>query len=394
MFAIMATIPIVFTTTALADATSNNIRPKSTATSIDYTVDALTATTRLSVGDVIKASDIVCQNQFDAPRGAAYAALYASTDATITADDIRISTHRINTSPGKCSSGQYWGFMPFGSVGTYFLGSIADYRDDVIEDNEYNNVSPIQTIEIIEGQADITVEMTSSPQQAMPGQSITVSSVICNNGTKSTDDFLSALYLSDDPIIDLKDTLLGSVKRIIYNEHCTGPDSVTLSGTLPDDLIVGGRYYLGLIADIDNDVIESDEDNNRTVGVPITIITPVDDLAFSSLQGPTVGTTGMSVQVKATLCNLTSDNVPFQFGDLYLSKNNVITTSDIKIIVGSHYNFTANTPCTTDIFTSAKIPDSLATGTYYWGAIADSLNWVQELDENNNAITGNAIIIQ
>ncbi len=135
MLAMITAIPIIFNTAAFADVAPNTIELKPAATSIDYTVSALTATTRLSVGDVIKASDIICQNQFDEPQGLAFAALYASTDTTITVDDIRISTHRINTSPDKCSSDQYWGFMPFGSVGSYFLGSIADYRDDVIEDN-------------------------------------------------------------------------------------------------------------------------------------------------------------------------------------------------------------------------------------------------------------------
>ncbi len=55
---------------------------------------------------------------------------------------------------------------------------------------------------------------------------------------------------------------------------------------------------------------------------------------------------------------------------------------------------TVNAPTDDLVFSSLQGPTVSKTGTYYWGAIVDRLNWVQELDENNNAITGNVIIIQ
>lgn len=281
--------------------------------------------------------------------------------------------------------------MSFASEGIYYVRAFIDYRDSVIESNEYNNGSPVQTIEIINGQADINVEMTRSPANAMPGQSITVGSVLCNPGTRKTGDFTIGLYLSYDVTIDDQDILLGSTRKTLYNGQCSGVNSVTLSGTLPTNLAVGGDYFLVVKVDTENEVIESNENNNQTVGVPITINAPTDDLVFTLLKGPSVAVPGMSVSLNATLCNL-SGKVPYQFGNIYLSADRTITPSDIK--VGWHYSLPSSTSCAADVFASASIPATLARGIYYIGAIADQLDWVQELDETNNAIAGNAIRIQ
>ena len=76
---------------------------------------------------------------------------------------------------------------------------------------------------------------------------------------------------------------------------------------------------------------------------------------------------------------------------LYLSTDATITTSDIYLVGRYIGNLAAGTESTVN--TTVTIPSSVASGTYYIGAIADSSSIVVESDETNNALAGSPITV-
>jgi hypothetical protein len=116
-------------------------------------------------------------------------------------------------------------------------------------------------------QPDLTVISISSPSDVEIGQPFQVSYTIKNQGNQIAGIFGSELRLSNDQIINGSDLLLDSrsfTSLGIGEEQSRGPIDVTISaGT------ASGNYYLGVIADPPNTVIESNETNNTSV-VPLT----------------------------------------------------------------------------------------------------------------------------
>lgn len=71
----------------------------------------------------------------------------------------------------------------------------------------------------------------------------------------------AGIYLSTDPVFSTLDTLVGAanIPGLGAQEQYSGTTTITIPGDL-----IGGDYYLGIIADIDNQVPERFESNNAT----------------------------------------------------------------------------------------------------------------------------------
>jgi subtilase family serine protease len=99
-------------------------------------------------------------------------------------------------------------------------------------------------------------------------QKIPITATVKNLGGRSGG-FHVTFYLSTDPTITSGDVPIGSIylsalaagaQRILTAEKAIIPCTVT-----------PGTYYIGAIADSDNRVAESDENNNSLVGNPIHV---------------------------------------------------------------------------------------------------------------------------
>jgi len=359
---------------------------------VDLSPTSLVGTQRVVPGGVIRATDTIC-SLGDRHPGLSYAALYVSPDKEITTDDIRIGTHstRIsNANADGCVSGDYWGFLPLHEHGLYYLGAIADYRDDVAEGDETNNTSASIMLTVTEGQADLVVKSLQGPGEATLGGSISVSSNFCNEGIRASGDFTYGLYLSTDTEINASDENIGSGDSILYNEHCNHPNT-SLSGKIPAHLADNDAYYLGIILDTENVVPEDIETNNSLAGNRIVLNAPRVDLVVTAFNGPDDANLGERVSLSGTLCNKEGGALPFQFGTVYLSDDAIISADDRA--VGSQFSLGSADQCTDGLSGSATIPVNLPTGDYYWGIIADTLQSVPESNENNNHYTGNRVHI-
>ena len=103
------------------------------------------------------------------------------------------------------------------------------------------------------------------------GGAATFSYHVQNSGTGSAGASTSKVYLSTDATITSSDTLLGSINDAALAAGAFATDNMSI--TLPGPL-AAGTYYIGVIADANNQVNESSESNN-TAAIQIAVSAPV-----------------------------------------------------------------------------------------------------------------------
>ena len=96
------------------------------------------------------------------------------------------------------------------------------------------------------------------PDSAVPGDEISLRSVIENLGTTSEFSIAQGFYLSTDSDIQTSDTLLG---ELLWDIGFGQALQFEVAARLPADL-AAGEYYLGSILDNPNEIPEMFEDNN------------------------------------------------------------------------------------------------------------------------------------
>lgn len=120
--------------------------------------------------------------------------------------------------------------------------------------------------------ADLTVtNLVVTPNALQPGGQATVSFVIANQGETPAGASLTRIRLNNDPSdVTGNDTLLAEfgVLPIAGGGEYSHEQIVTLPAPLPD-----GNYYLWVIADVRNEVEQSDFSNDRA-SAPVTLSTP------------------------------------------------------------------------------------------------------------------------
>ncbi len=238
----------------------------------------------------------------------------------------------------------------------------------------------------------VTVEAPSQPDlirsnvaasvTAAVGGNITISSDITNAGGADATSFELGFYLSTNTIISTSD------RRIAY---CTwdvlaAGDSDTCYGTVtvPSDMSPGA-YYLGVIADDQNTVVESDESNNKDIAPYSTVITggvTDPDLIIQSVSAPSTGVAGGNISVSVVTANQGgADAGEFRVG-VYLSTNDFISTGDTRLAYCLRSSLAAGESFTCS--GEVGIPSDMGAGTFWVGALADYEDLVAEADESNN----------
>jgi subtilase family serine protease len=313
---------------------------------------------------------------------------YLSTDATITTSDIKIGSRTVyNLSSGASSTEGSVVTIPATVLpGTYYIGAIADFYDNILESDETNNALVGNQITVVG--PDLTMAAVSGPANAGTGAAITVSNTVAAASSAGNPaSFSVGIYLSLDVVITASDTRIGyrTVSSLASGASSTADTAVTIPTS-----IAAGTYYLGVIADYGNAVKESDETNNALAGDRITIIGP--DLTATAVSGPSSVRVGASMTLDYTVKNGDGGgNADWSYVGLYLSTDNVITTSDIRL--GYHYVAAMAAGAAISSQNTVTVPSTLAPGTYYIGAIADYSNNVAESDETNNALAGSQITV-
>lgn len=316
---------------------------------------------------------------------------YLSADATLSPDDILLGTELAEVPIGNKFTPMVSFLNLPGStaLGTHYLLSVADYDDQVIEDNEQNNVRA-QKLTVVPPVANVGFESTRTiaPTQPAAGGSLYVRCSIQNKGSALIDSVGVGYYLSADQTLSADDILLDQAS---VQQFAAGPFAyytITRTLTIPVGTPPGKRYLL-LVADPLNQLAESNETDNL-VAITLAVVVPDVDLTISALRyasayPPAVGT---SLVLRYTLSNLgTTQAYPLEVG-YYLSTDDQLSADDVLLprLQQALSPLAGGASQVVDVADpySPFLPADTAPGAYYLLAVADYSQQVTETKETNN----------
>jgi hypothetical protein len=233
------------------------------------------------------------------------------------------SNDNVNTSDTLVSSQSYgWNFNPVSSVtvnmagvtipgstppGTYYLGVVYDNATD--GNSGDNNTKGWDALQITVLSADLAVSALSAPAAVNPGQTLTVSNTVVNNGNAATGSFRLGLYLSSSSACT-GGTLIGSRALSLAGG---GSSTASTSVTIPSGAALGSMFICAVADDL-NAVSEYNESNNtRSTPVAIKAAVPTVTLKVNGLHPspPVVNTAGpyaLTITIPPTTLTATLDH--------------------------------------------------------------------------------------
>jgi subtilase family serine protease len=364
--------------------------------------------------------------------------LYISRDPNISADDRQIGTYALKdglaagsdtgekthryTTPG--ADDQFWA----DGGDTYYVGMVIDPENEVTETDETNNSNlgtgrDLNDVKIttLAPPADLTGELILTPETLVAGETFDFGFTIANNGGVDSGEFQVDLYVSqDDDISAQSDFKIGAYG---INDIEAGSDTDILSSpySLPgsgDEFWANGdgTYYLGMVIDGEEQVVEINELNNSNQGlgkdynaVDIDVDTDVlDDLADLKTNGfqverPEIAT-GDTFEVTYDIFNEGNHSADhfaagfYIFTEEYLTNNNQLSINEVPEVYylqGDHDSalinldpFSGTGRVTTTLTMPTNWEGFTGSGDYYIGLAADPFGDVQELNEFNNSLVG------
>jgi serralysin len=340
-----------------------------------------------TAGPILVAIDAYAMNIGNWMSAGSTARIYLSTDSTITTSDTVLATL---TSPGLAASGQPGWYdhqtitvpLPANlAPGTYYIGGIADYNDQVTESSYTdNNYNVVQISVATPPPPNLSEYVTLASSTAPPGGRLTIDATAMNIGSGASPASSARIYLSTDNTIDTSDTLLATLNSpgLAALGQSAWYDHQTISVTLPTNL-TPGTYYIGGIADYNNQVA-GDVGTNKTYDVQqITVRPPpAPNLSEYVTLASSTAAPGGRLTINATAMNIGNAASSASTAGIYLSTDNTITTSDTLLAtLNSPGLATLGQPGWYDQQTiSVMLPANLTPGTYYIGGIADYNNQV------------------
>jgi len=340
-------------------------------------------------------------------------AAYLSTDAVLSADDIKFGSlmraNEFNLSAGSSYSATSSFQLPAVPEGSYYLLMVTDSGGDrVFESSEDNNVfaTPITV-----GKADLSVTDATAPSVAGPQELVNVSWTVANTGSGGASGkyvaccasgyyykWEDAAYLSTDEALSADDVKVGAVLR--PNEFTLAPGasySVSVSFQIPETT-TEGSYYLLFVTDSAADRVFEQDESNNVHAVPIVI--GWSDLMVSAIGAPATVFPRAPVALSWTVMNVGNAGATGRYVSsgtasgrrwedaLYVSTDPTFSADDIllgTVLRADGFSLASGAKYTAT--KSLTFPE-LADGTYYLLAVADSTgDRVPELDEGNNMLS-------
>ena len=385
---VMTDIYDVVSETNESNNTGYDLSPKVSYTNTGYPdLDVTTVSVLDGVGPIISYRYYIKNQGTASVLAPFHNALFLSTNTTITDNDYRfkVATHTEPIAAGATYASAilstYLSGIPDGD---YYLGVITDYYDVIRESNESNNTGYDASPKVTpNASASPDLDVLSVVVYDYTGPAITYRYSIENEGTATiSTNFKNAMYLSANTYISVADY---KISEHVHNEDIVSGASYTsalLSTTISG--VPEGYYYLGMIADSDDDISESDESNNTGYDVSPKVYTP-------NTQQPDLDITAVNVTVSTcpaisynyTIKNIGEGTVSATFrNDIYLSANTYISPADVKIYSILHTGDLAPSQSYTSTTLSTSVV-GVDNGTYYLGVITDAENVVAEKSESN-----------
>jgi len=319
---------------------------------------------------------------------------YLSRDATITRED----TLLWRRAPDTTGSHEILvRVSPEASPGTYYMGVIVGYRDDLVETDKTNNALAGPMITVAVPEVDLAMTMVSTQvKEVLPWEELPITYTVKNYGPSAAEFVKVSFYLSRDITITRNDTYVAhhNVGDLATGESSEGRVSEVLHG------LALGTYYLGAIVNDQqlthgDDQIETNAINNVLTGPTIRVIPTDFDLLMTAINTQVLRVpSGGNLLITDTVKNQGSTAMPpmHNFGvAFYLSSDAIITPDDIQVCTRWAGSLAAGR---SDSGTKECIvPPSLMPGAYYLGAIADNNSGEAERNTANNALSGPRVTV-
>ncbi|MEZ4220136.1 MAG: CARDB domain-containing protein [Polyangiaceae bacterium] len=267
-------------------------------------------------------------------------------------------------------------------------GSIYAYADawgNVLESSGYNNFKAAAIDVSTRYRPNLRVSNVSlAPDRGAIGKMATLGAKLTNDSAYvAYGPVKLGIYCSRDFSVDARDTLLQTFTHVLL-----GPgQSVAVNKIFrvdPACAVHGQHTQIGLLADFDDSIIETDEGDNGQLA-PYWVLRAPDVTPGVVAIEPRSGTPGTPVVVSFTATNAGSMPVgPVEVG-VYMGKSPNITVKDRRFAGRTLASLPPGKTTMTlqdDLF----VPD-LPSGTYYVGVIVDEKGEAGELREHNNEKT-------
>jgi len=312
-----------------------------------------------------------------------YVGYYLSINTTFDGDDIPLDDDYVQT----LTSGDYNDEVqnvdiPSDiSAGTYYILFVADHEYDVAEDDEYNNVNYVQ-ITVTTPPSDLVVQNQSvTPLTFEAGDRPHLECTVKNIGSGTTGSSSRVgYYLSTNTTYDSYDVGLDDDGISILDPGET--DDELDNPTIPDNTSAG-IYYILFVADYEESITESNE-NNNTKYVQITVTEPPPDLIVETpTANPATIEAGLSTSLSSTVRNTGAGTTGTSSKEgYYLSTNTTYGAGDTYL--GYSLVNTLDAGATSQETSIVTIPSNTSAGTYYILFFADYENTITESNESNN----------
>ncbi|MCT4580311.1 MAG: N-acetylmuramoyl-L-alanine amidase [Flavobacteriales bacterium] len=191
---------------------------------------------------------------------------YLSTDCNLSNDDVYLGGSISNLGVDNPSSNEIVNLsIPVNTApGTYFVLFAGDNGQHVTENDETNNVSCVQvTVNGAAGNNDVSLSnVTTNTDSIVAGEAIDVSSDQNYNGNQTSNNLPSSelnYYLSTDCNLSPDDVLLGDDVSNIGSDNTSSNETESLVIPINTE---SGTYYILFVADDNNAINESNENNN------------------------------------------------------------------------------------------------------------------------------------
>lgn len=232
----------------------------------DLSIKTLTVSpTAAKAGDTVTVSYQFCNDGKAASSVDAKFRFYYSTDTTINTSDTYLNKEvsaSINAGTCATAASTTVTIPTTATTSPFYIGVIADYDTKEAESNENNNTK-YATLSL--NAVDLVVKtLTLSTTTVQQGIAFTANYQVCNQGnTDVTSNIKFRFYYSLDATVDTTDTYLNQEISVSLKAGVCHPASGTNSVSLSIPTTAPfGDMYVGLIADYDKKIAESNENNN------------------------------------------------------------------------------------------------------------------------------------
>ncbi len=351
----------------------------------------------IQTGHQVFLQNLWLANMGDADAGAYHIAFYLSPDKDFTdKDNVFLGEAALESLPaGEIDALNIAFDLDEYAIasGNYFIGYVIDYKDEVMESDENNNVCYWNQKVKVEpkGKPNLVCSSTGT-FNFIQDTLITFSGfIISNTGNAPSGVTQARLYLSDDDNLTTSDQVLATIDVPALDPSASfeAPD---LEIDLQANPIPAGTLTVGYIIDFEDKVDESKENDNAcNFDVPIANIPEGKPDLLCKETGFLDIKNGVAKIRSVWIANMGDADAGSSHLTFYLSTNKTFTTSDKKLKEVTIPALKAGEQYSVDVDIDLGAYD-IPEGHYYLGYIIDSKYEVHEENEHNNVCYWNTVI--